>query len=284
MSAGPRLRIGEFSRRVGVSPELLRAWEARYGLLSPERSAGGLRLYSEEDRRRVQLMLRGLAAGAPASEAARLALLERRAIAPAKRSEELERALHAGVAALDEPATQAALDRLFESRPLPQALSELILPFLRSLGERWAAGEIGVAHEHFASNAIGSRLRALARGWGGGVGPRALLACQPGERHDLGLLCFGLALRERGWRIAYLGADTPVRDVAEAAEALSPAIVVLAAVSRARFQGCASEVAALGQRVRVAIAGAGATPALAGRLGVQLLAGDAVSEAATLSP
>jgi MerR family transcriptional regulator, light-induced transcriptional regulator len=286
MADRPRLRIGEFSKRVGVSPELLRAWETRYGLLRPERSGGGLRLFSEQDERQVQLMLRNLAAGVHASEAARLALLSRRPSAHAgtRAAEEIERALTKGVEALDEPMTQTALDRLLETFALPQALSEVVLPFLRRLGERWAAGEIGVAHEHFASDVIGGRLRALAHGWGGGVGPRAVLACQPGERHDLGLLCFGLALREQGWRITYLGADTPLRDVVAVCGELSPAIVVLSAVNRERFRRSTEEIVALGKRMRVAIGGAGATPALATRLGVELLGGDAVGEAAALAP
>jgi len=286
MVGGPRLRIGEFSRRVGVSPELLRAWEVRYGLLHPERTGGGLRLFSAQDERRVQLMLENLAAGMPASEAARLAMVggPPSALERTQASAEIGRALTEGVDTLDEPTAQAALDRLLETFALPQALSEMILPFLRRLGERWAAAEIGVAHEHFASNIIGGRLRALARDWGTGVGPRALLACQPRERHDLGLLCFGLVLRERGWRITYLGADTPLRDVVAVCSELAPAIAVLCAVKQERFRKSAEEVIGLGKRVRVAIGGAGATPALAGQLGVELLGGDAVAEATALVP
>src|SRR4051794_13758687 len=73
MATGARLRIGELSRRVGVSPELLRAWESRYGLVDPERTPGGLRLYSEEDERRVREMSRQIAGGLSAAEAARVA-------------------------------------------------------------------------------------------------------------------------------------------------------------------------------------------------------------------
>jgi methanogenic corrinoid protein MtbC1 len=222
----------------------------------------------------------------PASEAARVALLggRRRPEERASAAQEIERELAEGVEAFDEARTQAALDRLLASFPLPQALSEVILPFLHRLGQRWAAAEMGVAHEHFASNVVGGRLRALARGWGSGVGPRAVLACQPGERHDLGLLCFGLALREQGWTITYLGADTPLRDVVAVCGELSPEIVVLSSVNRARFRKSADQLVALGKSVRVAIGGAGATPALADRLGAELLAGDAVAEATALVP
>src|SRR5579859_2662146 len=76
MEDATQLRIGALSRRVGVSPELLRAWEQRYGLLQPSRSAGGFRLYSSADEARVLAMQRRLAAGLPAAEAARLVLAE----------------------------------------------------------------------------------------------------------------------------------------------------------------------------------------------------------------
>ncbi|HSJ73197.1 MAG TPA: MerR family transcriptional regulator, partial [Miltoncostaeaceae bacterium] len=74
--APPLVRIGELSRRQGVSPDLLRAWERRYGLLAPERTPGGFRLYTAEDEARVGAMRRGLAQGLSASAAARMALRE----------------------------------------------------------------------------------------------------------------------------------------------------------------------------------------------------------------
>src|SRR3954454_10827471 len=67
------LRIGELSRRVGVSPELLRAWEKRYGLLTPSRTTGGLRLYSALDETRIMRMRELLASGLSDAEGARLA-------------------------------------------------------------------------------------------------------------------------------------------------------------------------------------------------------------------
>jgi methanogenic corrinoid protein MtbC1 len=159
----------------------------------------------------------------------------------------------------------------------------VILPFLHQLGERWAAAETSIAHEHFASNVLGGRLRALTPGWGNGVGPRAVLACPPGERHELGLLCFGLALREHGWRITYLGADTPLCEITDALGELLPTMVVLSAISQQRFLDASKEVGVLGSRVRVCIGGAGATSALAQAIGVELLGGDAIGEAARIA-
>jgi DNA-binding transcriptional MerR regulator len=280
MADGGRLRIGELSRRLGVSPELLRAWETRYGLVAPERTAGGLRLYSAEDERRVREMRRQIGAGLSAAEAARVAL---RAVAPPASVEMLLSQLDRALTDLDEPAAQATLDRTFEALDLESALARVILPFLHGLGERWAAAERSIGQEHFASNVIGGRLRALARGWGDGDGPCALLACPPGEQHELGLICFGLLLRERGWRIAYLGAETPTAEVAAAIAELAPALVVLGAMGAGRFLDAADGIRALSARARLAIGGTGASDALARSLGAEHLAGDLVAAARAVS-
>lgn len=286
MAESGRVRIGELSRRVGESPELLRAWEARYALVAPERTPGGLRLYSDQDERRIRVMRHHIDAGLSASEAARLAKLvdQGPADSPETTLTEIEAALQRSLDSLDEPAAQAALDRLLLAFGLRQALGEVILPFLERLGVRWADGRVSVAQEHFASNVIGGRLRGLSRGWGHGVGPLALLACPPGELHELGPLAFGLALRERGWRIAYLGADTPLADIGDTLDRLDPSIVVLATVTPQRFLDSADGVLALAKRVRVGLAGAGASPALAGRLGAEALEGSLIDVAAALTP
>ena len=271
-----RLRIGELSKRVGVSPELLRAWETRYGLVDPERTPGGLRLYSKDDEQRVIEMRRQIAAGLSAAEAARVAL---RALATPVSMERLLSDLDSTLTALDEPAAQAALDRTFQSLDLETALARVILPYLHDVGERWAATDVGVEAEHFASNVIAGRLRTLARGWGEGDGDCAVLACPPGEQHELGLLCFGLLLHEDGWRIAYLGADTPPADVASAIPELAPALVVFGAIIAQRFIDAADGIRALSAQTRVAIGGAGASKALAESLGAELLASDMVAAA-----
>jgi methanogenic corrinoid protein MtbC1 len=118
----------------------------------------------------------------------------------------------------------------------------------------------------------------LARGWGRGLGPVALLACLPGEQHELGLIAFGLALHARGWRIAYLGSDTPLDEI-ERASANDPDLIVLAAVSRRRIRSSEARIGTLAKRRRVALGGAGAAEEDAKTLGVLALTGDPVSEA-----
>lgn len=286
MSQSGRLRIGALSKRVGESPEVLRAWETRYGLVVPERTPGGLRLYSELDERRIRVMQRHIAAGLSASEAARLAkLVEDEGSLPGlgPSLSELGAALERSFDVLDEPEAQRTLDGLFASVNLESALTDVILPFLNRLGRRWADAEVTVAQEHFASNVLGGRLRGLARGWGAGVGPMAVLACPPAERHELGLLCFGLVLRARGWRITYLGAETPMEEIASALDA-TPAVVILAAVDSQRFEDVAQQIVELATLTSVAIGGAGASGVVADRLGVAALSGDLVEAATRLVP
>src|SRR5690242_16806172 len=177
-------RIGEFARRVGVSPELLRAWEQRYGLLQPVRSAGGFRLYTTADESRVRSMRRHLDAGVSAAQAARLTLAE-----PTGESGDgsepagaapLTADLGDALDGLDEPGAHAAVDKLLARFTLQTVLRDVLVPYLHELGERWKRGEASVAQEHFASNLLRGRLLGLARGWGQGAGPRAVLACAPG--------------------------------------------------------------------------------------------------------
>ena len=282
------VRIGELSRRVGVSTELLRAWERRYGLLSPTRTAGGFRLYGDQDERRVRRMIRHLDAGVSAAEGARLALLEGDeapaddglgAPLPGALAEPLRRALDR----FDEAGAHAALDRLLSSFTLDTVLRDAVLPYLQDLGERWQRGEASIAQEHFASALLRGRLLGLARGWGNGTGPLALLACVPGDQHDLALICFGLALRAHGWRITFLGPDTPLATLGETALLLTPALVVLTATTAEQALAAHDDIAAVAATAPLALAGSGMNPSMAQSVGALYLADDPVSSAARIA-
>jgi DNA-binding transcriptional MerR regulator len=280
LSMQPTLvRIGELARRTGVSADVLRAWERRYGVLDPQRSPGGFRLYGPADEERVRAMRRHLDRGLAAAEAAKLALAEGEWAPQPEPGTGLDARLLDALLALDEGAAEAELDRLLAAFTVETVLRDAILPALHELGERWERGEATVAQEHFASGVVRGRLLGLARGWSSGAGPRALLACPPGELHDLGLLGFGLALRGRGWRVTSLGADTPIATLAEAAALLEPELVVVAALDRAPLAAAAEDLRALAARRRLALGGAGADAELAERVGATLLPADVTAAA-----
>jgi MerR family transcriptional regulator, light-induced transcriptional regulator len=286
--AGPGyLRIGQLAKRTGVSPELLRAWEQRYGLLQPTRTPGGFRLYSAADEARVQRMQRLVSGGLAAAQAARMILSGGEPAPPtvsasATTLEDAAADLTASLDRLDEQAANTALDRLLSAYTVETVLQDVLMPYLHRLGERWEAGEVSVAQEHFASNLIRGRLLGLAQGWGQGRGPGAVLACVPGEHHELGLLAFGVALRRRGWRITYLGTDSPIGAVADISRSLVPAVVVLLSMNPDNLLDHAREIEKLANQVQVMIAGTGATPEVARQTQAHVLDQDPVSAAETI--
>jgi MerR family transcriptional regulator, light-induced transcriptional regulator len=250
------MRIGELSRRTGVSPELLRAWEQRYGLLEPTRSRGGFRLYSADDEARVRRTTALIAEGLAAAEAARQAVgapvVPRRTDAPLL--DDLRDALRVALDGFNATAAHTALDRLLAVVSVESAIVDVLIPYLQDLGERWADGTASVAQEHFASHLIRGRLLGLTRDWGGGA-RSAVLACLPGEAHDLGLIMFGILIARRGWSVTFLGADTPFDSLDKSVRALAPSLVVLATVTADRFQAHADEIHRVAEKVPTAVAG-----------------------------
>jgi DNA-binding transcriptional MerR regulator len=205
------LRIGAFSRRVGISAALLRAWEARYGLFSPIRTAGGYRLYGPEDEHRARRMRALIGRGLAAAESAQVVLAERRSTTAGP-------ALAAAWRALDAIAAQEALDALLDS-PEPEVVAaEVILPLL---------DDLPAEYRHFASRMLETRLLALGERWHDAPGALALVGCGPGEHDTIATIVCALALHRRGWRIVYLGADTAVDVFASVAAALLPARIVV---------------------------------------------------------
>src|SRR5688500_9941238 len=283
MSRGEELvRIGELGRRLGVGTDRLRAWERRYGLLRPVRTAGGFRLYSREDEQRVREMQRQLDRGLAAAQAAEVVLANAERT-PAPPVEELHAQLAAVLSKFDAAGANAVLDRAFAVHGRDSALREIIFPYLHELGEAWARGEIDVGQEHFASNLLESRLLALASGWDQGHGPRAVLACAPGEQHTLALAGLGVALRDRGWSVTYLGASTPVAMTARAAASRQAQLAVISSTMPNGLPPWEDELRALATVVPVAIAGPGAGDRLSERIGAQRLTVDPVTAAERLA-
>jgi MerR family transcriptional regulator, light-induced transcriptional regulator len=285
------MRIGELSRRTGVNPELLRAWERRYRLLRPRRSSGGTRTYSATDEMRVRLMRRYLDEGLPPAQAAEMVTATRLSVRPGQTAGSIPPAevaeahveMHASLDRFDETSAQRALERLFGTYSALTVVRDVMMPYLREIGQRWAEGHVSVAQEHFATNFMHARLLAFARGWDRGLGPRALLACAPGEQHTFGLIGFGVALHQRGWRITYLGADTAVAMVEEAAAHVTPDLVVVCAAMRERVPAMVDGLRSLSERWPTAIAGAGTSLTLAADLSARYLDGDPVTAAENVS-
>jgi DNA-binding transcriptional MerR regulator len=277
------MRIGELSRRTGVSPELLRAWEQRYQLLRPSRSSGGFRLYSSADEARVRRTTTLIADGLSAAEAARMAATDEVAAQQGERPlvADLAQRLQHALDGFDAAAAQDALDNLFAAVSVEFALTEVLIPYLHELGERWAAGTATVAQEHFASNLIRARLLGLAQDWGAGGASTSLAACLPGEAHDLGLIMLSLMMARRRWQVTFLGADTPFDSLESAVRTLRPSVVVLATYDPDVFHAHAGAIARLAAATRVAVTAPVEDEAIT-NTGAEALGGDLPAAVAAL--
>ena len=209
------LNIAALAQRTGVAPDTLRKWEQRYRILQPTRTAGGQRRYSERDVARVEWLCERLREGYRIGEAANL--LGTAAITPTRTPRDHLAAILDATGSGEPSAVGLLVDQAFALYDVEQALDEILAPLLREIGDRWARGELTVAEEHLVSEAVRSRLGHLLADAGGGVRGTAVLACAPGERHELGLMMLAIALRRDGWKVTYLGADIPF----EAAAALA---------------------------------------------------------------
>ena len=197
--------------------------------------------------------------------------------------EDAQTRLLAAVETYDEAALQAVLDDALAAFALERIVRDLILPALAEIGRRWESGNAEVSQEHFASNLIRGRLLSLARLWGRGAGPLALLACAPGEQHDISLLAFGLLLRSHGWRILFLGADTPISTLEATAHLTAPAAIVLVAFDAALLESEATALRRLGRIAPLWLSGPGATADLPRLAHIRRLDRDLVAAADELA-
>ena len=222
----PSLNIAALTKRTGVPPDTIRKWEQRYGVLRPERTAGGQRRYSEVDVARVEWLKARIEEGYRIGEAA--ALLgsgEAVAMSPAK----LRSAIVAAASASDIIALARLVDQALALPSLEQSFVDVLEPSLRDVGDAWAAGDLTVAQEHLASSTVRAALQKLLADARASVRGIAVLACAPDERHEIGLLMLAVLLRGDGWQVAYLGADTPLRDAIGLADRLGASALCFSA-------------------------------------------------------
>jgi methanogenic corrinoid protein MtbC1 len=241
-----RLNIAAISHRTGIAPDTLRKWESRYAVLRPERTPGGQRRYTEQDVARVEWLRDRLSEGWRIGEAARM--LVETTVAPESDPALLRDGLVAA-ALSDEPTRVGALlDQAFAVLSLERALGDVVTPTLRRIGEEWHAGRISVATEHMVTAKVRAKLEQLMADQRGGPRGTAVLACAPGEQHDLGLLMLAVALRADGWRVEYLGANTPVRHAMEFASTIGARVVCFSASRDDTYAALSAELGALDDR------------------------------------
>jgi DNA-binding transcriptional MerR regulator len=274
--------IKQAATRAGLSVPVVRAWERRYGVVHPARTASGYRVYDDAAIARLRLMQSLIARGwspstaaaaivagtAPAIETDRLtsgADAEGTDVRSDRRARSIEQrsAFVEAAASLDMVGVETVLDEMFAGGTYETVIERDVLPALRALGDAWADGRVSVAGEHAASHAVGRRLAALyqASGREGTVDGAVLVGLPPGARHELGALAFAIAARRAGLPVLYLGADLPVVDWVATAGRIRARAAVIAAVTRADGPRAFSVARALADAlpgISIAIGGRGA--------------------------
>ena len=229
--------IRVLSEQTGVPATTLRAWERRYGLLKPARTPKGHRVYNQADLDTVRRVVQLLETGSTIGKAANI--VKSGASARPERQQQIshwalyrKRCLQS-IEAFNDRRLDTVYNEALAIYPIDIVTAQMLLPVLQQLGKEWPQRANGVAEEHFYSawlrNKVGARMHHEA---GRTRGRRLLMACLPGEHHELGILLFGLSAMAHGYRILYLGPDLPLQQVAGAAARAGVAAVLLSGSSQ----------------------------------------------------
>ena len=217
--------INVVSARVGLTPDVIRVWERRYGAVKPERTATNRRLYSQDQIERLSLLRDVIQAGHSIGNVAALPTPTLRKLAVEKPAATLGASmspfLDDGIAAVkkfDGPALDETLKRAAIDLGGQGVLQRVIAPLAQSIGDLWRDGTITAAHEHFASVVIRLFLGHAAKSFGGSeYSPTIVVATPTGQIHELGALLAAAGAAHLGWRVCYLGAGLPAAEIAGAA-------------------------------------------------------------------
>jgi len=239
----PLFNIGAVSRMTDIAETTLRVWERRYDFPKSTRTAGGHRLYSQQDVLRLQWVKLRIDEGMQTSQAIRsLQHMEREGdILPQPVAQQVgstdslellhQRLLDALLAHDADQANQVLGDAL-ALYPMETLISDMIAPTLSDVGTAWSMGQINVATEHFATNHLRHHLLMWMR-----TGPPSyrvnpvVLACAPGELHEGSLLMLAVLLRRLRWPVIYLGQTMPLSDLATFVAEVEAAVVVFVAMT-----------------------------------------------------
>lgn len=279
----PMFTANEVELRTGVPATTLRQWERRYGLPNPQRASSGYRLYSQHDIGCIEFMRNQISAGVPASRAAQLYVLNKSGKSPVveqtpQMGPDLVSRLIEATLCGDNGRADRVLSEAHASLSVEDVLLRVIQPTLIEIGEKWHRGEINVAHEHQASNFLRGKLHGLLELAGNSKhGPVIIVACAPGEWHEIGSLMLAIFLRRAGFRTHYLGANTPVEDLVRFAREVKAEVLMISVSNAEVLENLRSTARFLLEAAPLVVYGGAAfneRPEMARELGGEYLGSD----------
>lgn len=270
------------AKRTGLTPDLLRAWEKRYGAVEPQRTDGGQRNYSDADIERLRLLVSAVAAGRQIGQVARLPNDQLRAlvaadanlplVASAAQHDQsdvnnyLQRALDA-VQHFEGNALESTLRFAALRLPSEQMLDDVVGPLLKAIGNGWQEGRFPPAYGHLATATIRRVLTWMTDYPTVRADAPVIVVGTPAlQMHDLGAMLVATAAAGSGWRVVYLGASLPVQELVRAADLAKADTVALSIVHPTDDIGVANDLRELRARLPVD------TALIAGGAGARLYA------------
>jgi len=264
-------RIHRVAKLTGLSKDVVRVWERRYGLVKPLRSANRYREYTDEDVALLRFLKveldRGQTIGALALEG-RDSLLQRIRTSQAPTPQELKPhsnlldELVERLDPLDKDRFEKKLNGAVAVIPFEEAVQRILLPLQRRVGELWHEGRINIAVEHYVTKLIQQKLFSVMNQLPvNEFGPRVLIACPEGEWHEIGAQAVAYIAASRGCNVYYLGPNLPFTDLQAFCERIKPDLVLLSlteAKSEAMTRQLLQDFESLATRWNVAIGGQGA--------------------------
>lgn len=243
---GTKYHITAVANLTNLSVEVIRAWERRYGIVTPQRDPAGVRIYSESDASRLALAHAATQLGHPIRHVASMTNEELEALCNERKPEQTPYAqvVDRVISALQNHDPSLAEQILSSSAllvPTRSLILDIIAPILRAVGEEWERGRITIWQEHLLSTLIRNTAGALPRG--AQNGDAMLFTTPPLEPHGFGTMLAAILASSHGWRAANLGTGVPVDELVHAARRLKPKIVVVGMTLRSISKASALEYA-----------------------------------------
>jgi DNA-binding transcriptional MerR regulator/methylmalonyl-CoA mutase cobalamin-binding subunit len=256
------------SRRTGLNPHRIRAWERRYQAVLPHRTATHRRRYTETDIQRLQALRQAVEGGHRISGIARMSLEDLRSLVsrgamrhppvsqPISFQETVteRRFIESGfrmIADLDSQALEALLTQSLVHFSRRRIVEGIIVPLCKEVGRAWVDGRLRIAHEHMVSAVVRSFLGTLLRDLTPAAGSAGIVVgTLSGQRHEMGAMTAALAAADAGWRPLYLGSDLPAEEIAAAVQGTGALAAAISLISGSNSEAIGPEVFKLGQLLR----------------------------------
>lgn len=255
-------RIHRVAKLTGLSRDVIRVWERRFGLIKPTRGTNRYRNYSDDDVALLRYLKDYLDAGASIGDLAKIGrdeLVNRMRAAMPRAAiidntfDRLLRELLSALNPLDRTIFEKRLNGAVAVVPFEEALHGILLPLQEQVGQLWHSGRINIATEHYVTNQIRQKMYAAMNQLPvAEFGAKVVIACPPGEEHDVAALAVAYRCRARGCRVYYLGANVPIPSLGKLCREVEPDLTVLSFPSTLPENTVIEVIEALAHDVRTA--------------------------------